>query len=118
MYRLQGSRSLASIFVSLLLISGTLSRADEEIRLAPEPTLSPDGQTLVFSWRGDLWKVPVAGGVAQRLTTDSAIDSAAEFSPNGEELAFISTRHGSQHVYLMPAAGGTPKQVTHHTGGY
>ena len=118
MRRLQGSRSLGS-FVSLLIFCCAVTvHADEEIRLATDPALSPDGQTLVFSWRGDIWKVPASGGVAQRLTTDSGLDTAPEFSPNGEELAFISTRSGSQQVHLLPAAGGTPRQVTHHTGGY
>ncbi|WP_425613738.1 S41 family peptidase [Anatilimnocola sp. NA78] len=117
MRRLQGSRSL---FALLLLVTAfvALARADEDIRLATDPALSPDGQTLAFSWRGDLWKVPVTGGTAQRLTTDSGLDLAPEFSPNGEELAFVSGRQGSQHVYLMPAGGGTSRQVTHHTGGH
>ncbi|WP_254508303.1 S41 family peptidase [Anatilimnocola floriformis] len=117
MGRLQGLRSLAAV---TLIFSGwaMAAIADEEIRLATEPALSPDGQTLAFSWRGDIWKVPVAGGLATRLTTDAGLDTAPEFSPNGEELAFISSRPGSQQVYLMPAAGGTPRQVTHHTGGY
>jgi tricorn protease len=105
---------LGLIFVAFF---GSTVCSDETIRLASDPALSPDGQTLAFSWRGDVWKVPVAGGVAHRLTADSAEDSAPEFSPNGEELAFISTRPGSPQVYLMPAAGGVPKQVTHHTSG-
>lgn len=116
MRRLQVSRSLV-LFLSLLWCA-LVAHADEEIRLATEPALSPDGQTLVFSWRGDIWKVPVSGGLAQRLTTDSGLDSAPEFSPSGEELAFVSTRTGSAQVHLMPAGGGTPRQVTHHTGGY
>src|SRR6478752_724631 len=60
MRHLPGPQSLVYF---LLMIAGfaTVARADEEIRLATDPALSPDGQTLAFSWRGDLWKVPVAG---------------------------------------------------------
>ena len=92
--------------------------AREAIRLASDPALSPDGSTLAFVWRGDIWTVPVTGGVARQLTQHPARDSQPCFSPDGREIAFISNRDGSRQVYVMPAQGGTPEQLTFHTSGY
>jgi Tol biopolymer transport system component len=83
-----------------------------------DPALSPDGRTLYFSWRGDLWTAPTAGGAARRLTAHPARDLTPRVSPDGRELAFVSDRTGSMQVFTMPAAGGAPRQVTLHTEGY
>ena len=88
------------------------------IRLAQEPSLSPDGGTLAFAWRGDIWSVAVKGGAARRLTQHPAVDSSPAFSPDGKQIAFVSDREGSKQVYVIPAAGGEPRQLTWHTEGY
>lgn len=106
-------------FISIILVLAITSLAQAEpIRLATDPALSPDGQTLVFAWRGDVWSVPTAGGVARPLTLDPKADGEPEFSPDGSQLAFVSDRTGNRQVYVMPAAGGVPTQVTFHTAGY
>jgi len=90
----------------------------EPIRLASDPALSPDGSTLAFGWRGDIWTVPTTGGAAQQLTQNPALDSHPHFSPDSKEIAFRSTRQGGAQVYVMPAQGGKPEQLTYHTSGY
>jgi tricorn protease len=92
--------------------------AQQPIRLANEPALSPDGATLAFAWRGEIWTVPVSGGNARQLTKSAAADGEPCFSPDGTQLAFISARSGSDQVYVMPSEGGAPKQITFHTAGY
>jgi tricorn protease len=79
------------------------------------PALSPDGSTLVFTWQGDLWRVPVEGGEAQRLTSHPAHDYRAVWSPDGEHLAFASDRYGSFQLFIMPARGGEPRRLTFHS---
>lgn len=93
-------------------------QAEERIQLPVTPALSPDGHSVVFSHRGDLWIAPTSGGTAQRLTSDPANDFQPRFSPDGKTIAFISERTGSRQVFLMPATGGIPTQVTHHTSGF
>lgn len=94
------------------------SAAAEPVRLAQTPALSPDGKTLVFGWRGDLWSVPSHGGNAHRLTEHPAMDSTPVFSPDGSQIAFLSERQDGRQVHLMPAAGGAPRQLTWHSEGY
>jgi tricorn protease len=88
------------------------------IRLAQEPALSPDGTTLAFAWRGDIWSVAVKGGAARRLTQHPAVESSPAFSPDGKQIAFVSDREGTRQVYVMPADGGEPRQLTWHSEGY
>jgi tricorn protease len=70
------------------------------------------GETVVFTAEGDLWKVPAAGGVAQRLSSHPGVEFAAAISPDGTQLAFCGQYEGPQEVYVMPLAGGLPKRLT------
>ncbi|MBM4107611.1 MAG: hypothetical protein FJ255_02175 [Phycisphaerae bacterium] len=70
------------------------------------PSPSPDGSTVVFSFGGDLWSVPAAGGTAQRLTSHASDETRSAFSPDGTLLAFESEREGSRNVYVMPVSKG------------
>ena len=79
------------------------------------PVISPDGTTVVFSYKGNLWAVPTAGGEARQLTSNTAYDYAPVFSPDGREIAFASDRRGNFDLYTMPLAGGEPRRVTTHS---
>ena len=78
--------------------------------------ISPDGQTIAFSYKGDIFSVPVNGGTAKQLTTNSAYDAYPVWSPDGQKIAFASTREGSMDVYLMDKNGGVPKRMTTNSG--
>lgn len=83
-----------------------------EVDFVRAPSLSPDGSEVVFSWRGDLWKAPSAGGLAARLTSHPADDTGSAWSPDGKTIAFESERSGTQNVWLMDADGGNVRQLT------
>ncbi len=70
------------------------------------------GDTLVFAAEGDLWTVPVTGGVARRLTTHLAEETHPVISPDGRMLAFTARYEGPAEVYTMPLAGGLPSRRT------
>ena len=81
------------------------------------PALTPDGRTVCFSWRGDLWATDIRGDRAIRcLTPCSERDMFPAFSPDGSWLAFTSARSGGGDVYLMPAGGGLARRLTWHGG--
>jgi tricorn protease len=67
---------------------------------------------IVFSYGGDLWLVPSAGGIARRITTHPGLELFAKFSPDGKWIAFTGQYDGNFNVYVMPAEGGDPKQLT------
>ncbi|HEU4565477.1 MAG TPA: S41 family peptidase [Gemmatimonadaceae bacterium] len=74
------------------------------------PTIA--GQTIVFTAEGDLWRVPVTGGVAQRLTSHPAEESRGVISPDGRTLAFSAAYEGPTEVYTMALDGGVPVRRT------
>lgn len=90
---------------------------DDEILMASWPCLSPDGKRVVFEWRDDLWTVPVAGGLAERLTAHPARDSFPTFSPDGKTLYFCSSRAGFLQLFSMPSGGGPAAQQSFHSEG-
>ena len=79
-------------------------------------TISPDGQTIAFSYKGDLFTVSSQGGTAHQLTSNAAYDAYPVWSPNGQKIAFASAREGSLDVYVVGKDGGTPKRLTTDSG--
>ena len=77
--------------------------------------LSPDGQTIAFTYQGDLFTVPAAGGEAHQLTSHPAHDTRPVWSPDGQRIAFASDREGQFDIYLVDKLGGEPKRLTTHT---
>jgi tricorn protease len=68
--------------------------------------------TIIFTSEGDLWRVPLTGGVAQRLTTHPGMESHAAISPDGRLVAFAAEYEGPTEVYTMPLEGGVPTRRT------
>lgn len=81
------------------------------------PALTPDGQTILFAYEGDLWKVPAAGGNAVRITAMPGYESNPRVSPDGKWIAFTGRQFGNPDVFVMPFAGGEIKQLTWHSAG-
>ena len=78
--------------------------------------ISPDGHTIAFSYRGDIFTVPVQGGTAHQVTSNDAYDAYPVWSPDGQSLAFASAREGSLDVYIIGKEGGTPRRLTTDSG--
>lgn len=72
------------------------------------------GDQVVFSYAGDLWKASSAGGDAVRLTAHPGLELFPKFSPDGKWIAFTGQYDGDEQVYVIPATGGTPKQLTYY----
>ena len=90
----------------------------EAIELATYPSVSPDGEQFAFVWVGDVGVASINGGQARRLTSHRAEESVPIWSPDGTEIAFTSRRTGSWQVFVVPAEGGLPEQITHHSEGH
>ncbi|HLO39232.1 MAG TPA: hypothetical protein VK173_12100, partial [Lacibacter sp.] len=80
------------------------------------PTLTPDGQTVVFAFEGDLWKANVSDGQATRITAMQGYETSPRISPDGKWIAFTGRQYGNADVFVMPLNGGDVKQITYHSG--
>jgi tricorn protease len=97
--------------MALMLLAGaSFAQEIPEGRLMRFPDISKD--QIVFSYAGDLWLVASSGGVARRITTHPGLELFPKFSPDGKWIAFTGQYDGNFNVYLIPAAGGEPKQLT------
>lgn len=79
-------------------------------------TISPDGTTIAFTYKGDIYTVPVSGGRAMQLTSHPAYDTAPVWSPDSKKIAFASDRMGSLDVFIVSREGGVPQRLTTHSG--
>ena len=92
--------------------------------LASDPRLSPDGEHVVYcvQWVDrdqekkytNLWVAPTNGGEPRRFTVGDHVDSQPRWSPDGTQIAFLSTRKDEKQtqIYVIPFQGGEARQLT------
>ena len=92
------------------------------VKTVSDPQISPDGKRVVYvvseidreanKSNSSLWGVPLAGGTPRRLTTSPGANNHPRWSPDGKNIAFVSSRSGSSQIWLLPADGGEAHQLT------
>lgn len=83
----------------------------DEARLLRFP--STNGTDVVFTFAGDLYRAPLSGGEAQRLTSHVGYEIFPHYSPDGKSIAFTGQYDGNTEVYLIPSDGGEPQRLTY-----
>lgn len=106
-----GNSALASL---LILGVAASAAAAPPVGYYRQPAIVHD--TVVFVAEGDLWKVPVKGGVATRLTSHPGDESLPAFSPDGQTVAFVGRYEGHAEVYTISLSGGRPERRTYGAG--
>jgi TolB protein len=79
------------------------------------PNWSRDGQSFIFNSGGRLFRLPVGGARPELIDCGSAMGCNNDhgLSPDGAHLAISEqARGGKSLIYVLPLAGGTPRQVT------
>lgn len=106
------------IFVTLsfILFSFSAMAQDDNAYFLSNPCLTPDGQTVIFSYEGDLWKAGTNNGQASRLTAMQGYETSPRVSPDGRWIAFSGRQFGNADIFVMPVNGGDVKQITYHSG--
>ena len=102
-------------FAFIIICNAALAQQETAWFLA-HPCLTPDGQSVIFSFEGDIWKAPVNDGHAFRLTAMQGYETNPRISPDGKWIAFTGRQYGNPDVFIVPANGGQVKQVTFHSG--
>ena len=100
-------------FSQIVILFGALlfsSTAHSQTKLLRFPDIH--GDRVTFTYAGDLWTSPASGGSAIRLTAHPGMEVFAKFSPDGKWIAFTGQYDGDEQVYVMPSAGGVPRQLT------
>jgi tricorn protease len=97
-----------------MFVLWALALAPTAALAAPQFLRRPDvhGDAVVFQSEGDLWLGSIERGTAMRITSDDGVEGPAFFSPDGRFLALTAQYDGGTDIYVMDAAGGTPKRLT------
>lgn len=74
--------------------------------------VSPDGNTIVFDFLGDLYTMLVGGGEATQITKGMQFDSQPRYSPDGTKIAFISDASGGEGVWIYDVETEETDQLT------
>ena len=107
---------MRKVFLFLLLVGvAATAMAQSNAAWLRYPAISPDGKTIAFGYKGDIYRVDVNGGVAVPLTIHEAQDMMPVWSHDGKSIAFASDRYGNFDVFVIPASGGTPTRVTYNS---
>lgn len=103
---------MKKILITLALSAAVASASAVTPLWLRDVRIAPDGSAIAFTYKGDIWTVPAAGGSATRLTTTPAYESNPVWSPDSRSIAFASNRKGNFDVFVMPATGGKATRLT------
>ena len=101
-------------FLTAAAIALTATCANAETPLwMRDVKISPDGQTLAFTYLGDIWTAPAKGGKAVNITnTDGYYEDHPVWAPDSKTIAFSGNRTGNFDIFTVSTEGGTPVQIT------
>lgn len=100
-------------FFALTFLYSNIAMADNN--WFRQTAISPDGNTIIFAAKGDIYQVSVAGGAAVPIVSDPGWDGHPVWSNDGKRIAFASDRNGSLDVYVMALDNPRPKRLTFHS---
>lgn len=104
-------RRILFSLLALVFCSTVIARESNDwIRYS---AISPDGENIVFSAKGDLYMVSPKGGEAQPITFHEAHEYMPVWSHDGSKLCFASNRHGNFDVFVMDVKSGDTQRLTY-----
>ncbi len=109
---------MKKLYPFLLFIAiSFLSQAQDQPLWLRYSAISPDGETVAFTYKGDIYVAPADGGDARPITLHNAHDFMPVWSHDGQKIAFASDRYSNYDIYVMPATGGKAQRLTFHSSG-
>lgn len=102
-----------TIIAGIILLASAEASAEKPLWLRSN-AISPDGKTIAFSYKGDIFTVPVTGGKASQITAHKDFDGTPKWTPDGKNIVFVSYREGSKDIFMTSAQGGIPTRLTQH----
>jgi Tol biopolymer transport system component len=77
--------------------------------------VTPEGEAVVFDLLGDLYRLPIDGGEAERITAGLGFDAQPVISPDGTRIVFVSDRDGSTDLWIADVDGNDARALTEET---
>ena len=107
-------KTLVKVIVAAaaLILPAAVSNAQESPLWLRMNSISPDGKSIAFSYKGDIFTVPADGGKALQITSNKAYESDPMWTPDGKKIVFTSYREDSKDIFVTSAQGGTPVRLT------
>lgn len=102
-------RRIGITFIALFAFVGSVMSQESKLLRFP----SVNGDQVVFTYAGDLYTVPLSGGVARKLTSSVGYEMFARFSPDGSKIAFTGQYDGNTEIFTIPSQGGVPQRITY-----
>ena len=105
------NHTFRKLLTMLVLIQGVIfANAANDARMMRFPDIN--NNLVAFVYAGDIWTVPASGGDARRLTSHEGMELFPKISPDGKWITFSAEYSGTRQVFVMPAEGGKPRQLT------
>lgn len=107
----------AAAVLSGIMLSGGLTAQAKDITplWLRDAKISPDGKMIAFTYKGDIYTVPTAGGKATALTVTPEYEAMPIWSPDSKKIAFHSDKHGSFDIFIIGIEGGAPTRLTYNS---
>ncbi len=103
-------------FVALTMLAASVSGLSAGPLWLRNVAISPDGNTIAFTYKGNIFTVKSTGGDARQLTSGGSYNTSPVWSPDGSAIAFSSDREGSLDLFIVDSKGGLPKRLTTYSG--
>ncbi len=113
-FKLAGAALALALALPSFAVESPLGPVNQPLWLR-QSRISPDGSQVAFTFQGNLYVVPAAGGPARLLVAQGHHVSAPVWSPDGRLLAFAADTFGNKDVFLVSAEGGPSRRLTRHS---
>lgn len=102
--------------ITLIFLSFTILVGAKDAPLwLRNSAISPDGKQIAFTYKGNIFTVPITGGKATQITSHTSHDTRPIWSPDGSKIAFASDREGGFDVFVVSEKGGVATRLTTHS---
>lgn len=105
----------STLFTVAVLCGLGFLTAQETSLLLRQPSISPNGNEIAFSYQGDIWTVSANGGRAQRLTIHESYETRPVWNAEGNLIAFQGNRHGGNDIFVIDRNGQNLQRKTYHS---
>ncbi len=107
-------KSLMYTTIACLILSISVFAQNEGL-MPRNPSISPNGEMISFSYQGDIWTAGINGMNSKRLTVHEGYETAPKWSRDGSEIAFSGNRFGNNDIFTINSDGGESERLTYHS---